>query len=404
MLTPQLVRSRKQGKELKLRGFSKKDRPRAELLAGELLNLARASVGESRRQLEARLNEVPFSPRERKLKLGLIRLIDQACEFQAGVELDVVELRREVFEEAALARKGDHFDRTAVLKKVAGGHGLDADAVEAALYADLRGEHKLQAAPDWSASALLGHYELSERQAVLLRAVEVNVCFESFDTTALRQLFSKLKFRQLLFELDRGDDERIHLKITGPFNVFEQVTKYGMALAQLQPVLESCGPFELVARLSWGKKRDPLTYHYTHRDAATSDVEVSPLTEAARGVLEAFQRRDSPWTVAPAKEIISLPGVGLCVPDLAFQHRHGGPMILFEVLGYWSRAAVWRRVELVETGRCPPMVFAVSRRLRVSEEVLDGDDRAMLYVFKGTPSARAIERKLDELLQQLTKA
>ena len=71
--------------------------------------------------------------------------------------------------------------------------------------------------------------------------------------------------------------------------------------------------------------------------------------------------------------------------------------MLCEVLGFWNRAAVWRRIELVEQGLSSKIVFVVSARLRVSEEVLDGADSAALYVYKGAINPRALQRKLDEL-------
>jgi hypothetical protein len=46
--------------------------------------------------------------------------------------------------------------------------------------------------------------------------------------------------------------------------------------------------------------------------------------------------------------------------------------VYLEVMGYWSRAAVWKRVELVQAGLAERVLFAVSSRLSVSEEVLDG--------------------------------
>jgi hypothetical protein len=69
----------------------------------------------------------------------------------------------------------------------------------------------------------------------------------------------------------------------------------------------------------------------------------------------------------------------------------------FEALGYWSRDAAWRRVELAKAGLSRPILFAVSSRLRVSEAVLDDVETAALYVYKGVMSPRAVERKLDEL-------
>src|SRR5205823_607434 len=96
-------------------------------------------------------------------------------------------------------------------------------------------------------------------------------------------------------------------------------------------------------------------------------------------------------------DILSLPGVGLCVPDLVFQHSATGECVYLEVLGYWSRDAVWRRVELVERGLEQRIVFAVSTRLRVSEAALGGDLPGSLYVYKRVMSARTILERVDRL-------
>jgi predicted nuclease of restriction endonuclease-like RecB superfamily len=85
------------------------------------------------------------------------------------------------------------------------------------------------------------------------------------------------------------------------------------------------------------------------------------------------------------------------VPDLAFVHRETGEVIYLEVLGFWSRDAVWKRVELAKAGLREKIVFAVSSRLRVSEEVLDDDSPAALYVYKGAIVPRDIEAKLEVL-------
>ncbi len=95
--------------------------------------------------------------------------------------------------------------------------------------------------------------------------------------------------------------------------------------------------------------------------------------------------------------VLSLPGVGVCVPDLSFEHEEHGTRVHLEVLGYWSREAVWRRVELVEAGLSEAILFAVPSRLRVSEEVLGEDLPGALYVYKGSLLPSAVEARLDAL-------
>ncbi|HXN30758.1 MAG TPA: DUF790 family protein, partial [Polyangiaceae bacterium] len=103
--------------------------------------------------------------------------------------------------------------------------------------------------------------------------------------------------------------------------------------------------------------------------------------------------------VASNTDVLDLPGVGLSVPDLVFDRRSGAERerIYLEVMGYWSRAAVWKRVELVQAGLAERILFAVSSRLRVSEDVLDGELPGALYVYKQTMSARTIAERLEQL-------
>jgi hypothetical protein len=112
-----------------------------------------------------------------------------------------------------------------------------------------------------------------------------------------------------------------------------------------------------------------------------------------------LEKLGSPWRVERDPAVLDLPGVGLCVPDLAFETERAGRTIrvYFELLGFWSREAVWRRVDLVRAGLPHRILFAVSRDLRVSEDVLPEAASGALYVFTRTPSARAVLNRLEAL-------
>ena len=77
-------------------------------------------------------------------------------------------------------------------------------------------------------------------------------------------------------------------------------------------------------------------------------------------------------------------------------------------MGYWSRDAVWKRVEMVEAGlvqkgRGEPVLFCVGERLRVSEAVLPEGSPAALLVYKGVIPAGPVEEKALALLGIRTK-
>lgn len=407
MLTPELVRARVKGNELELRPLKPKDRARAEELAEQLLAVTRACVGRTRQELELAWEEVPSEARERQLMMALHKLIEDSCEFSADPDTNPVALRQEVFLQAARVRlallPGEVFDRERVLAQIAETRSATPEQLDRGLYSDLRGAHQLLRAPKSSGKALVREYESAQAQAVLLRAVKVLVSVRASSAHEYRDLFRKLKFRRLLYTLKPVDDGYV-IEIDGPFSMFESVTKYGLQLALLVPVLEQCARYDLVAEVRWGAARRPLVYRLSGGGGAAAASDGAALPDELATFVKGFEALGSDWDVLPATAILDLPGAGLTVPDLLFRQHGTGAEVYFELLGFWSRDAVWRKVELVERGLGAPVLFAVSSRLRVSEAVLDEDAASALYVFKGVISPRAVLQRLTALANRSSGA
>ncbi|MBK7581952.1 MAG: DUF790 family protein [Myxococcales bacterium] len=399
MLGPDHVRVRRQGNELILPAFDKKRRARMLELATEIVAIARELEGARRGEIEQSLSEIECRPSERRLLEGLTKLLLDECEMSAPVGVDAAELRREVFERAAEARRGlapgELLDRAALMTAVAMVRGSTAEQLEEALYADLKSEERVLRVAALPPERLAEQYERAARQAILLRAVRVTADVVCRSPDTYRTLFAKLKFRRLLYQIERTP-RGYRIVIDGPHSLFDSVTKYGLALALTLPALEEVDELSLTAELRWGKRREALTYRHQAKGTAADDL-APVLHDEVQALLDAFAEMKTAWQAAPASRIFDVAGLGVCVPDVTFRHSETGRAVHLEVMGYWSRDAVFRRIELSESGLPEPMVFAVSSRLRVSEELLDEGSSDALYVYKGVISARAVERRLDAL-------
>ena len=234
-------------------------------------------------------------------------------------------------------------------------------------------------------------------QAVLLRAVRVTADVRCSSPDAYRELFRKLKFRRLLHRITPREDGGYRIAIDKPFSLFQNVAKYGLELALLLPALEACQALELEAEVRWSERAKSLTFR--HRGGAKPREGAPELRTEVSELLDALRTLGG-WEASPAERILDLPGMGVCVPDLRLRRRRDGAEVFVEVLGYWSRASVWKRVELAEKGLGAKILFAVSSRLRVSEEVLDESDAAALYVYKGKMNPQAVLRKVAGLLSE----
>ncbi len=240
------------------------------------------------------------------------------------------------------------------------------------------------------AEALVAAYEAAGVAAVLLRATCVRVQVQQAAPGAFRALFRKLKFLRLLHRIEPWSTPGPRaaagyaITIDGPFSLFDAVSRYGLALALAYPAIAACGKWSLEADVRWGKERRPLLFAASGRAPESGGGEAIPLADEVSALLadlEALHARDGRWQARVAQQVVDLPGAGCIVPDLELTDARTGVTVLVEVLGFWSREAVWRRVELAERGLPLPMVFVAGKHLRVSEEALPDTVPAALYIY-----------------------
>jgi predicted nuclease of restriction endonuclease-like RecB superfamily len=407
MLTADHVDARRQGGELVLRRLDARGLAEAHELAEAYLGAAREHVGRTREELTEAWKAIGTRAKKRRLAAGLEKLALDACGFDADEGLDPVALRRTLFLRATELRRAREdarpFDRDAVIADVATTMGRSSAEIETALFSDLRGEHVLRSAPVLNAECLVDAYELGQAQAVLLRAVRVTCEVKAASPAAMRAFFAQMKFHRLLFTVTRREGaEGFTIAIDGPFSMFESVTKYGLRLALVLPALRMLDTWSLSAEVRWGKEREPLLFRMSSADARERATphpalhlpdEVQSLLDGAH----ALHAAGSPWRAEVASVLLDHAGLGVCIPDLIFRDERGGEPVYVEVLGFWSRDAVWKRVERAQQGLGARIVFCASSRLRVSAEVLSDDSAAALYVFKGKPSARALLERIERV-------
>lgn len=413
MLTSEWVRARRRGDELRLSELKGELKKRALEIATRYVKVMRDAPGKSRAEIDAMMQEVVVAPRELKIAGGLRKLIEDRSQYAVEAGVDAPTLRREVFERSAEARRelapGESFDRAGLLMDLAEARGATPEALERQLYADLKDAHRLMEYIPASAEDLVAQYQLGQAQAVLLKALRVRLEIHCATPQAYRRFFRKLKFHRLLYRIARREGGGYTIDIDGPFSLFRASTKYGLKLALLLPEIRTCEEWKLEADIRWGKDRRQLVFRQA--GSAPSGATASSLgdeeldrPEEIQRLVERWRKRDEGWDVDWATGVFTLPGIGECVADLRFHHRASGFVVHLEVLGYWSREAVFKRVELVESGLPDALLFAASSRLRVSEELLPADHSSALYVYKGSLDRKAILMRLAAMREAKEKA
>ncbi|MBM4358744.1 MAG: DUF790 family protein [Deltaproteobacteria bacterium] len=401
MLTSELLRARRSGQLLTARYLTGSERERVQPVAEAMIATLATGAGACRDDLSAALATVPHAPRDRAIFLGLEKLLLDRCEFVAPEGDDPEALREAVFRLASAERKGlgptQRFDRASVLERSAAELDLSPERIEAQLFADLRKNERLATFRPLTAERLLERYDVALAQAVLLRAVRVEVTLTGEEPARARQLFRAARFHGLLHEVRPVAGGHV-ITLDGPLSLFTSASRYGLALALFLPAVLRCRSFRLAADVLWSKERKAIRFelgpeqglvpHGRPLDGVPPDLE---------RFVTAFRELDSTWDVAPCDAIVAVPGEAAVVPDLAFTNRKTGECVWLEAFGYWSRAAVWQRVETIRRGFPGKLILAIGKQLRVSEEVLEESDAAEVYVYRAAMLPKAVLERLAKL-------
>jgi uncharacterized protein len=399
VLTADLVSVRRRGEELRLLATDDDRRALIRTVAAALLDEARARIGQTRDDVEGGLREIADTfAEDRRLAAAVGKLVRDGLQFQESDPQMAWELRRELFGAAAQARRAGGFDRARVIEQTAGSRGLTAAGVEEGLFADRPGAQRLLAIESPSPAALADRFALAEAQAVLLRATKVIAEVRAADAASYRHLFRALKFLRLLPVITRGaDGHGYRIEIDGPLSLFQASAKYGLQLALALPAIAACDAWAIDAEVRWGAERRPARFRLSGHGATPSPDLGPTLPDELAAFVEAFERAETGWRIDREPAVLDLPGAGLCVPDLVFQRASDGARVFFELLGFWSREAVFRRIDLVRAGLPHRILFAASKTLRVSEALLDEAPTAALYIFTRAIAVRSVLRHLETL-------
>lgn len=364
--------------------------------AEELLTLFRGGVGRRRVDLDDEVDLIVGDGVDHKLTKGLVKVLTDRAEFDVSAPLPPAEIRAKVFRASArmgpisaVRVEGGRPTAAEVYAEVARETGFDAAALEAALYADHADQQVLTSVDVPTARWLLDRYNVALVQAVLFKANELRITLKGVPPARLRQLMRAVKFHQLIFDLHVTKDG-YELVLDGPASLFSQTTRYGSALAKFFPALLLLAEgWEAAAKVEWRGKRTlklaPGLLRSHYRDVGAYETRESLWFE------ERFVALDSGWTLDREVVPLSQGGEAAVVPD--FRFRKDGRTAYLEILGFWRKGSVERRLKLLKRYGPKNLIVAVSKKLAGEDaELPDG-----IIPFAEVIPSKEVLRRLEEL-------
>ncbi|MCG3163148.1 MAG: hypothetical protein JMDDDDMK_04531 [Acidobacteria bacterium] len=398
MLTTDLAMSWRRGERIFPR-YLQSDDQRHLQTAADLALIVEQHRGRPRAELERALDEYIGVGTDYKILRGLIKLLQDRCEFETVGLKEPEEIRRALFTKTA-ARHPVISDelRQRLIAEAAIELECSPEEVMAGLYADLSGNQRLVAFEELSAAELLERYNLAQAQALLYRCSEMRLWIEPQEPGVTRRIFAEIKAFRLIHAITGDAARGYEVRLSGPISIFHRSQKYGIQMAVFLPALllyrcwrmrAEIGTKTGAAFFEMDSNQDRLRSHYVAEDAQTQNPQFVKL-------LEDFNRLAGEWSARPNQEVIDLGGSAF-VPDVVFT-REGAEPAHLEMLGYWTPRSLNERLKEFTRAGFKNYVIAVSEEMRCSRDA-PTQLPANVIVYKKSLNARELQARLGRLFE-----
>jgi len=352
-----------------------REEPGARETAARVIGVFQGHVGRSRAELEEALAEIESEAPDFKLVRGFAKLLEREATFETRAAVDPERVREAAFAAGETVGVVTDAERAAALDRAADRLGVDASAVEEALYADLDARQTLAAFDSrWGPDELLAQYDLSLAQTALFDATEVRV--RSSDP---KRLVSAVKRLRLLYEIRRTPEGR-EVVVTGPDALFRRSRRYGTRFARLLRTVATAGEWTLEATVD--DRGTERTLSLSTGDVAVPGTEpvVEPTYDSAveADFAARFASLDLDWALTREPEPLAA-GEHVVIPDFAFDWKHGGFRVFFEIMGFWTPEYVEKKLSRFGELEDVAFLVAVDESLGVGETVESLTDGAIPY-------------------------
>jgi uncharacterized protein len=322
---------------------------------------------------------------------GLAHLALAESQFIIAAPVEPERLREEVFTTATERGYGEQESKS-ILDELSAKYGLEAEILRDSLYADLPENQILASVPDMEPQTLLDRYNLAQAQGLLYYATWMSITAHRNVPGEYRRLFHRLKLYGLMYAVEGNLEDGYRIYVDGPASLFQQTRRYGVRMAAFLPALLQISRWEMEAQLELkGRKvsyaitsESPLRSHYPKPPAFDSLLEAS--------FAERWEKMGLPWALEREVEIVDLKGT-VFVPDFALRHPDGRTYHV-EIVGFWHPDYLKRKFDKVKRSGMKNLILAVSDRLKVTDEHLEGVSGPVIF-FKGALDPKAVLELLE---------
>ena len=366
--------------------------------AANLIEIFSESLNKTRGELEKELEEYIGTGTDFRILRGLIKLLNDRCEFETSAPAEPVEIRQKVFLEARKYQPvfPDSENKGIVLEVVAEKFGTDAATLAANLYADLSAQQRLTSFETLAPVELLDRYNLAQAQAILYRCVEMKISVAPSDAANYRALFGWIKHFGLIHSVAGNSADGYEITLTGAASLFHRSQKYGIQMSVFLPALLLCENWKMRAEIN--DKKGIGFYELTSAQTElvsnrTDEPEYeNPVHEKLK---KSWEKSATDWILEENREVVDL-GKTAFIPDFVLISPDDEKVYL-DVLGFWTPKSLQKRLAAFEAANFKRFIIAAWQELRGSREEATFSSKHVVF-FKSKLEPLILEEAAEKLL------
>ncbi|MBA7538570.1 hypothetical protein ES705_30847 [subsurface metagenome] len=331
--------------------------------AEQIISIFKENNGKKYKELKKEIAKLERGRMDYKVFRALTDLIQRTCEFAPNTDLDVLEIRRSLFEKGFVV---DEEKRDSIIKSIARDFGVSKEDIENAMFADLPKEQELKQINAPSPEELVRKYNLSLTQTLLFNATEM------FFTVGenYQQIFRTINYLGLMYETDGTE-----IRVNGPVSLLKNTKKYGSSLAKLIPYITKSINWSIEAKIEMERGNEPriFTFNLNSGDNIPLPMNEAKEIEFDSEVEEKFYKDltlyASDWEIKREPTFIKA-GNYVIIPDFGFYKN--GMTIFLEVVGFWTPEYIQKKIKKFNQTDTK-IIAAVNQNLKCSRADFPGE-------------------------------
>ena len=327
---------------------------------------------------------------------GLATIVERSCTFSSKASIDPLTARHMLFAEAS--KRGyptSYEERISIVEHVASSLKVSTEQLEDSMYADLESEMVLEYAPSISPIELLKSYNMSLTQTLLFHSTEMTFIVSK----NWQRIFRAIKYYGLMYTVERKNGN-FTVRIDGPTSLFKLTRRYGTAMAKVIPEIVKGKPWRIEAKILRMNRLLNFVLESTKHGWLLPELAVEEVYDSTveAEFANQFKSLGTVWKLIREAEPVKA-GNSIMIPDFVFQF--GKTCVQMEIVGFWTREYIKRKLEKLAEVRDKPFIVAVDEELaceKLSKLQASSPNIHVIY-YKGKIQVKDVLRILQPLAE-----